>query len=201
MVIFWDFQTWGWESGPPSPNLDPHLSKQEVSKEWLETQMSRILNSQFLQMSVALQQTDTKANVFLRSPPFISTRGWLLVYKPGNLKAFWKYFALLPPKFCSCFVSNMGFTLLFLDFHKEQDKIRQHSCRKHTAHLETASISVSVATIRCHTWGSGRLTNEQVWKGLQWSPPDVTGRGGGKSPGLTRPDVRRGEGAGVGPQV
>ena len=32
-------------------------------------------------------------------------------------------------------------------------------------------------------WGEGvvRSSNEQVWTGLQWSPPDVSGRGGGYS--------------------
>ena len=41
----------------------------------------------------------------------------------------------------------------------------------------------SVATTRCHSWRGGRSPNDQVRTGLQWSPLDVTSRGG-RSPGL-----------------
>ena len=49
----------------------------------------------------------------------------------------------------------------------------------HTARLETVCASVLVATTRRHS--QEVPPNEQVWAGLQWSPPDVTSRG---SPGL-----------------
>ena len=67
---------------------------------------------------------------------------------------------------------------------RNKSSTRQHSSRIHTAHLQTIPASVSVATTRCCSQRWGRSTNEQVWTGLQWSPPDVTNRGRGRSPGL-----------------
>ena len=51
---------------------------------------------------------------------------------------------------------------------------KKHSGRMCTARLETVCTSVSVATTRCHSQGT---PNDQVWTGLQWSPPDVNSRG------------------------
>ena len=48
---------------------------------------------------------------------------------------------------------------------------RKHSSRMRFTHLETLPASVSVASTRCCSRGS---PNEQIWTGLQWSPPNVT---------------------------
>ena len=68
-----------------------------------------------------------------------------------------------------------------------------HSSRMHTAPLETVRASVSVATTKTSLWGGGgiRSLNEQLWIGLQWSPPVVTSRGCFVGP---RFDVREWEG-------
>ena len=64
---------------------------------------------------------------------------------------------------------------------------RKHCSRICTACLETVHASISVAIISCRWGGGGGSQNEQVWTGLQWSPPDgisggstgLMSRGGG----------------------
>ena len=53
---------------------------------------------------------------------------------------------------------------------------RKHSIRICTTALKTINASVSVSVTRCHSKWVGLSQNEQVWTGLQWSPPDATRR-------------------------
>ena len=151
-----NFKISGWGSGPrsPQPGYAPVKARSFQRLTW-DTNVTHSEYSQCLQIRVALQQTDTKANVFLRSTPFINTKGWLLVCKPGNSKTSLEYYTALPPNFVVVLSATLVLHCSYLIF--TTNKIRQDS-------IPVGSIPPAwnhrCFSFNCHyqmsLWGRGR---------------------------------------------
>ena len=58
------------------------------------------------------------------------------------------------------------------DRQLKNQKWNHQRTRKHSSRMGTASVAIT----RCQYQGREQATNEQVWTGPQWWPPDVTSR-------------------------